>query len=129
AGLRRLADILEQTPNLPLPYSGSAAPLLWIETHDNSRERARSFVRAVPSAITKDVRDDRIDLGGFIEGLSVELIANRDDVCERVVIGTREVTKAVPDPAVTAPTVTITEVEEVIEWRCGSLLAEQVAAS
>lgn len=51
-----------------------------------------------------------------IPGVDYVMTAARDQVCERVVTGTREVERPDPD----APLVTVTE--EIVEWRCGSLL-------
>ncbi|HET6291734.1 MAG TPA: hypothetical protein VFG33_00115, partial [Kribbella sp.] len=61
--------------------------------------------------------------GGVIE---VHVGAYRDQVCERVVTGTREVTKTVPDPSVVVPDVEVTETVEDVEWICGPLLAKAV---
>lgn len=58
--------------------------------------------------------------------IKMTVYGDRNEVCERVVVGTREVTEEAPDPAAVAalPTTTVTRVEEIVEWRCGSLLAD-----
>lgn len=50
----------------------------------------------------------------------IYVYADREQVCERVVTGTREVVEEIPDPD--APTITQTRVEEIVEYRCGPLL-------
>ena len=49
----------------------------------------------------------------------------RDEVCERVVVGTREVVEEVQDPEALAavPTITQTRTEDIVEWQCRPLLA------
>ena len=122
-GLRLLADLLDNNPDLPLPYHGSTVGLNWIEF---DRDSAAAFARLIPGTVTKTPRDDAIDLKGQIAGLKVQFIASREAVCERVVLGTHEVTVAA-QPAVKATKATTMVVEDV-EWICGSLLAESVSA-
>lgn len=62
--------------------------------------------------------------------VGIDLNAHREEVCERIVTGTREVTEQVPDPALLAevPMVQQTRTEEIIEWQCRPLLAGGVKA-
>lgn len=125
SGLSALLDWSEAHPEIPLQQCG----LTWVVadyeaphlTHDE-------IVRAIADGSrigdiaksTHSLTDDRDiftvtrKFGGAVE---LQHHANRDDVCERVVTGTRTVTK--PDPA--APLVEVEE--EVVEWRCSPLLA------
>jgi hypothetical protein len=57
--------------------------------------------------------------------LTVEV--SRAAVCERVVVGTHEETREVPDPD--APKITETVVVEDVEWRCIDPLAEIAATA
>lgn len=54
-------------------------------------------------------------------------LISRSKVCERVVIGEREVTEQVPDPELVkdVPMKTVTRVVEDIEWRCSPMLGER----
>jgi hypothetical protein len=61
-----------------------------------------------------------LDFGG---GVDLQVNANRDEVCERVVTGTKTVTKLVPDPAIEVPEVEITEEVEIYEYVCGPLMS------
>lgn len=132
AGLRHLADILEEHDDLPLPFTGTKSELLWIESHTDhdQQEVARTFVRAIPGTVTKQVRGDAFDLVGHVDGLSVQMILNRDAVCERVVTGVETVTRTVSDPEALAavPTREVTETVETVEWRCAPILAGRDAA-
>lgn len=126
-GLRQLADLLQENPEVPLPYTGSDnhGRLNWIlVTGDNQRAQLAAIARALPGKVEKGVRGDSFDLKGQLAGLHVQAIADRDEVCTRVVTGTSEVTKTIPDPDVQVPLVTVTETVETVEWVCGSLLAD-----
>jgi len=123
--LRKLADLLEQRPELPTPYHGDiygAGPLTcYMLTAE--REAFVAAVRALPGVAKKAIERDTYRVSTTLDGLGVEVVAYRDNVCERVVTGTREVTKTIPDPNITVPVVEVTEVVEDVEWVCTPLLA------
>jgi hypothetical protein len=123
-GLRQLADILDANPDLPLPYYGSkSSELLWIARRDEDhRAVARIFARAIPGTIAKNPRDTAIDLVGQIAGLYVQLIVDRDQVCERIVTGVEVVEMPASEAIPARPAQTIER--EVVEWRCEPILAE-----
>lgn len=126
AGLRQLADLLEDNTDLPLPYHGTMSELAIFA---DSKEQLVAVARALPGKVGKTF-DDRSDTYGFelhgsIGGLRVIVYGDRNEVCQRVVTGTREVTKTVPAPD--APMVEITETVEDVEWICSPLLAEATA--
>ncbi len=128
SGLRKVADLLEQHDELPLPSAGDIFPMTFTFLSGGDRKAAlAAAARLIPSQLHKKVRDgdygSYFDLEGRLDGLMIQLTAFRDDVCERVVTGTREVTKQVPDPAVDVPLVEVTETVEEVEWVCGPLLA------
>jgi hypothetical protein len=54
----------------------------------------------------------------------VQAYTERSEVCERVVLGTREVVEEVKDPVALAavPTITQTRTEDIIRWECKPLL-------
>lgn len=132
AGLRQLADILEQHDQLPLPYHGSSVPLtfMFFNHGEDNRAALANAVRAIPGRLDKNARDNGyFDVDGQLHGLKIQFTAYRDEVCERIVTGTTEVTREVPDPDALAkvPTTTVTETVEQVEWRCHPLLAGQSA--
>lgn len=139
AGLRALADLLEQHDELPLPTHGSESPLAWwIWPHavEDPKATLATLVRLIPGAKSKSVGEGSAGNSWFtvtaqLHGLTIDINTYRNQVCNRVVIGTREVTEEVPDPDAVAavPTVTVTKTVEDVEWVCEPLLADREAAS
>lgn len=131
AGLRALADLLEANPDLVLPFDGRTHPIsVFARTGDDQRTALAAWVRALPGR--KDKRETgtggRIfEVAGSLRGLRVSVMADRDEVCERVVVGTREITETVPDPELVAavPTVTVTRTEEIVDWVCHPVLDDR----
>jgi hypothetical protein len=131
AGLRALADLLDARPDLKLPSDGGNqyTPITVVVTNSLSqRADLAAWARAIPGEKTKtaDESGEYLSLRGRLRGLHVKVLALRDEVCERVVLATREVTEEVPDPEALAaiPKVAITRTVEDVEWRCTSLLAD-----
>lgn len=134
AGLRALADLLESTPELPLPTEPSAFE--WqigykYPTNEAKRAGLAEIARLIPGRFDKndpaesDYNAKYFELTGRLAGILVRIWAERDAVCRRVVTGTRQVTEMVPAPD--APLVAVTKTVEDVEWRCEPLLAEAVA--
>ncbi len=133
AGLRALADILDQHPEVPLPYHGSHVPMVihHLGLSDEERDAFRATVSALPGTKTKSTElNGYFDVDAQIAGLKVQVTAYRDAVCKRSVTGTREVSREIPDPAALAavPTVTVTETVEDVEWNCLPLTAPAAEA-
>jgi len=132
-GLRVLAAVLERDNGIPLPWAGRISPIiisfLGIEDADSAREALAGAARAFPCTWAKNVSDGKLrsyfDLDGRIGGLMVQLTADRDAVCKRVVTGIRQVTEMVKDPERLAevPEIEVTRTVEDVTWECGSLLA------
>lgn len=131
AGLRQLADILDNHPEVPLPYEGPSPDFGRFSFHFLSAENPRAEMaaarRALGVPLEKKVRSDDtyFDLKGNLSGLYFTMTAFRKDVCERVVLATREVEVTEPDPAAVAalPKVTKKVTIEDVEWRCTPILA------
>lgn len=122
SGLRKVADLLEAEPDLPVPFHGAEGGPLTVYMLHSDRESFVSAVRALPGKADKQVTDDTYRVGVRLDGLGLEVVAYRSEVCERVVTGTREVTKTIPDPNAVVPTVEVTETVEDVEWICKPLL-------
>lgn len=125
AGLRAAADFFEANPDAPIAYS------IDLGYHCSDRDEFVAAVRALGSA-RKDFNSTFAQAGRrFGGGVEVRYQAYRDQVCERVVVGTKQVEVEEPDPEVVAalPKVKRTETVEEVEWRCEPLLApvEQAA--
>lgn len=131
AGLRALADILDAHPELPLPFEGTgpgcnAFSFHFLSTADPRAEMAAAR-RALGVAVEKNSSEADATyyrLSGKLHGLHFELSAFRKDVCERVVVATREIEVEEPDPAAVAalPKVKRTEVIEDVKWKCHPIL-------
>lgn len=127
-GLRALADLLEGTPELPLPTEREitwAAHTLQIFEGREPRDTVADLARLLPGRLAKndpaksEYNSKYFELNGTLHGLDLRVWAVREDVCRKVVTGTREVTKTVP-----VETREITVTEETFEWVCEPLLAE-----
>lgn len=138
AGLRALADVLEQHAEVPLPYGGSSTSMtIYFLGGKAPRTAMAATARAFPCNWRKQTReyeDGRVayfDMDSELHGLKVQLTAYREAVCERVVTGTREVTEKVKDPDALAavPEVEVTKTVEDVEWRCHPLMAPEAAVT
>lgn len=133
-GLREIADWLDAHPEVELPYlnsssTGSLVPTLTImlgSWNDDQREQMATIGRAM-GTFDKHARPngDRFTIYRRFAGIVLAATADRDEVCERVVVATREVTEEVPDPEALAavPLVSVTKTVEDVEWVCRPLLA------
>jgi hypothetical protein len=128
AGLRELADLLEQHDELRLPYHGSSGntPVAFhFFGGDDPKSEFVAAARLVPGKLDKSAWAQYFDLEttlGGPDGLRLVLSARRNDVCERVVTGVETVTRHVPDPDAEVPLVEVTEQVEQVEWVCRPLL-------
>ncbi len=127
-GLRALAAVLEQHPEVPLPYHGAAdsySPLLIGFYGSTAREQLAAAVRAMPCAWTKDVSGKWLNLNGHLAGLHLQMYAARDVVCTRRVTGVED--REVEEEVTPAVTRMVVKPVEVVTWDCGSLLAPAAA--
>lgn len=120
-GLRRLADMIEAHPELPPSYLKSVN--VWHATDPDKLAAIARAALAHGATVAKDATANIYTLSVSWGPLTAEAIAQRANVCERVVTGTETVIKTVPDPA--APLVEVTETVEHVEWVCRPLLADQ----
>lgn len=129
AGLRVLADLLDANPDLRIPYDGQAQAPLMVMPHGDERAALAQWARALPGRKEKQTRDGYFDLIGSLRGLYIKVICHRDEVCEKVVTGTREVTEEVADPELLAavPKVTVTKTVEDVSWVCRPILGDDTA--
>lgn len=130
-GLRLLAAMVEANPALD-DEEGYYWCLHRILVPVHSRDAVRAFARAglkVGAKVAKHQENGYAGVGlDFGGGVSLHIYTDRQKICERVVVGTREETKEVPDPDLLkqVPKVTVTETVEDVEWRCMPLLAEEL---
>lgn len=133
--LRSIADMIDAHPDLvigPAP-EGEISPVLRytfdkVNIPVDTREAVAAMARAGLAVGAKVVKHQGDLYAGvtlnFGDEVSLYVYADRAAICERIVLGTREVTKEVPDATALAavPKVTVTETVEDVEWRCAPIL-------
>lgn len=119
-GLRELADFIEAHPDRPVP------PDIYAAVHISDTDELRAAVRAIGSADKEYSGDFFTAVRHFPGGIRYGVQAYREQVCERVVVGTETV--EVPDPEALAAVPRVTQEREIVEWRCEPVLAGRPAA-
>lgn len=120
AGLRLLADMIDANPDVPISYPDRPLILFYAWNADTLRAVGGAALRA-GAVISKEYDDLGVQMKMHFGKLVVSALASRSSVCERVVLGTREVTEEITDPD--APKVTRTRTEEIVEWVCAPGMA------
>jgi len=133
ASLRLLIDWLQAHPDVPQPYH-LLGDKLYIYVHGEDPRAAMAAMAAIARAMgnaDKSIDGDHFELRRRFGVITLVASARRDEVCERVVVGTREVTRRAPDPHALAalPVVTVTEIVEDVQWVCPPSLLNPDAPS
>jgi hypothetical protein len=123
AGLRALAAMIEAAPQLDARCLGGID--VWYPDSAAELAKIARAARRAGATVTKTVSEKLYTLKVSWGGFTVNALAWRSQVCERVVVGVHEVTETVPDPEQLAkvPTVEVTKQVEQVEWVCRPLLA------
>jgi hypothetical protein len=117
AAIRELADLLEAHDALPVPFGLDGGSSMNVFLHDGDAPQRLAELTRLLAPCEKMSEEWGTGIQALIGGvIRLQVTADRELVCERVVIGEREVTREVPAPG--AEMVTVTEVEEIVEWRC-----------
>lgn len=119
-GLRAIADMLETHPAVPLPVRQTFTTLF---DGEGAPAEMATVRRVVGGKWTKTATDSWFWLRKTFGPHEYDLAANRNVVCERVIVGTERV--EAPDPD--APKVLVEK--EIIEWRCSPLLDDSTAVA
>ena len=121
-GLRRLADMIEASPDIPITYLDN--PNVWFGRDADTVAAIIRAGKAAGAEIVKYGTEDSMQRNVGVRFGAVEAMALVDKaaVCERVVTGTRTI--RVPDPAYIPPSVPrIEQTVDDVEWKCRPLLA------
>lgn len=110
-GIRQMADFLEQHPDVPLPSDHQP---VYIWGTDAKRQLAAAAL-ALGDA-EKEADASFFSLVRRFGPIVYTVKACRENVCERVVVGTKTITTQVPPEGVEM--LTVTSEEEIVEWRC-----------
>ena len=121
--LRALADWFEVHPDAPLPYSlaeGSKffCGLSWDK--DEAKQQLRSL-----GSFEKEYQDNDFHANVNVAGFTIVYYASRDNVCTKRVVGTREVPREVIPSHYTPEKIIEAHSEEVVEWDCRAILADE----
>ncbi len=129
-GLRALVRALEADETLPLPQSEISWPVQIYDDETYAADDAAvkvalaKIARLMDGPAIKNYDDDEFfRMRGSIGGLQIRAWAMRDQVCRKVVKGTKEVTAEVATQFET-----VTKTVEDVEWVCEPLLAAEVAS-
>jgi len=115
AGLRDFADWVDANAEFLEEETFALSATVFFRLYAMNAEEFAKSVRAIGKG-TKSADDKWMNVQRHFGGVTVEAFTDRDTVCRKVVTGTREVTREMPDPA--APVVTVTETVEDYEWVC-----------
>lgn len=132
-GLRAFANMIEQNPELAELFESHFRYLsMHAFDYDKPQESFGLFARAALQAgakVTKNYGDKFAEVTADWGAICFRLQTDREEVCERVQVGTETVTRTERDPkAVEAalaeiPETEVTEEVPVYEWQCTPLLA------
>lgn len=127
AGLRALADLVEATPEVNANYlDGSSSLTVWYAHKPDVLPALARAGLTYGAKVDKKINDTEIfELHLSFGPIRAVALAQRTDVCERVIVGTETVTETVKDPELLAkvPEIEQTVEREIVEWRCEPLLA------
>lgn len=121
--IRHICDVLEENPELPnvlsLQYQS-----IWSWDYADVLGMIKKMRRAFGGTWEKRYDSDSFKLERRDGDVLVILSADRESVCERVVVGSREVEVEEYDAEALAevPRVTVIREEDVVEWRCPDVI-------
>lgn len=121
-GLRDLIGVYEANPQLIAP-SWKQNISVWVSSYDDKenpnyvKDTYKDFIKAL-GGTEKESSNFTFELAWEYGLVNFRLCTERDNVCERVVTGTKVI------PAQEEQVIPATEerIEEVYEWKCTSLL-------
>lgn len=111
--LRLVADFYESVPeDFPVP-NGHLTKSLCFSSQD-TKDTVRKIATVLGNC-NKEYHNTVFELSKDFSGLCLQFYFGRESVCEKKVVGTREV------PASYSPA----RQEEIVEWECSSVLEEK----
>jgi hypothetical protein len=114
--MRRICDFLESHPEFKLPYEMNTGKTT---AFPSGKADFAAHVRMLGSG-NKEVDDSFFRFSRDFGGVVIELAESRDLICDRVVVGTKEIETEEADPVAVAaiPKVKVRKQVEIVEWRC-----------
>lgn len=123
-GLHELADLMEANPELPPPSRIDTDGIKW-EIFDHNKETLPALIAALPRPVAKDLAwlDSWSRFTASLpSGMPLVAEVPRAEVCTRRVVG-KETVVIPATPAKEAVPEMIVE-RDIVEWDCGSVLAD-----
>lgn len=128
--LHRIADLIACNPDLIATFERA---YLYSGIYFYSSEGLADFIKVLAPHVrqsmgsdmhgwAKSYSDNYATIRGWIGSIQWAVSTARDNVCERVVVGTETVTETIPDPD--APTITREVTRDIVEWKCGPILTD-----
>lgn len=110
-----------ERPDIPLPGGFRHLQIFAWDTKDEAEKLARAF-----GTCKKDSDEMFFRLSRRFGAVKVEGVFSREQVCQRVVVGTKEVEEeqADPDALAALPKIKVKKQVEIVEWKCPELLGE-----
>jgi len=115
AGLRELADWIEANPEMPRPGGTLTCYSL------NSREEAAACLKAL-TPCKKDYTESNFYLSREFGPVKLTFMFYRTAVCQRRIVGQRQVGTQVIPARITPEEVIPAHTEDIVEWDCGEPL-------
>lgn len=109
ADMREVLRFLEDNPEIPMPYFGMVTAFVYGEGDVDALARAMAPCK-------KDVASGFFSLTREFGSVELSVNFEREQVCERIVIGSKEV----PEKIIEGYT------EDVVEWKCPDGVLRQV---
>lgn len=124
ADLRDLAGFIEADPHLAelLGYSLTNSGINLITSSDDPKAAMAAAIRSLRAMgkVSLDYGAKMFTATAQLRVLKLKAIDYREKMCEAVVVDTREV--EIPDPEYLAAAPMVTKTEDVIEWKCSSIM-------
>jgi hypothetical protein len=121
SGLRQLAQVFESNPDMPIP-GWSQEITIWPDKLEDSKADAKKLLEVLGG--TEKKYDNLFELSwNFGQMLKLRFLTYRENICERVVVGKKVI------PAQEERVIPATEeyVEDIVEWKCSSILASSTS--
>lgn len=129
-GWAKLAQFLSDNPDFAeTADTHPSSVLAYLLPDEDPLSRMADVARrgiAAGARVEKEYDEDYGKVQLHFGPVYLQVYTNRGEVCERVVVGTREVVEEVKDPEALAavPTITQTRTEDIVKWKCRPILAE-----
>ena len=122
-GLRELADVYENSPELPVPSCSSTLYLFLRESDGDVKQLLGDYARMLKPVKKCTIGDSHFGIRRTFGKIDLDVLSDRALVCERRVISTEHIPeKVIPEHVIPARDA------EIVEWVCPQLLVQEETA-